>query len=67
MALPIGFFGLPGALELLIISFVVLLLFGNRVPGVMRSLGRGLIEFKRGLQGTEDEQLEESPTHQTKP
>ncbi|MEO8166148.1 MAG: twin-arginine translocase TatA/TatE family subunit [Betaproteobacteria bacterium] len=38
-----------GQMELLIIAFVGLLLFGNRLPGLMRDLGRGLTEFKRGL------------------
>ena len=46
-------FGL-GPLELIIFGMVVLLLFGNRLPGVMRSLGQGLVEFKKGAQGIED-------------
>jgi sec-independent protein translocase protein TatA len=47
--------GVPGTWELLIIGAIVLLLFGNRVPGVMRSLGQGIVEFKKGVQGTESE------------
>lgn len=43
-----------GTMEILIVLGVVLLLFGNRLPGTMRSLGRGLIEFKRGLQGADE-------------
>ncbi len=39
----------------LIIAVVVLLLFGNRLPSVMRSLGLGVVEFKKGLQGIQDE------------
>ena len=39
----------------LIIAVVLLLLFGNRLPSVMRSLGQGVVEFKKGLQGVEDE------------
>ena len=35
--------------ELLIILAVVLLLFGHRLPGMARSLGSGITEFKRGL------------------
>ncbi len=46
---------IPGPMELLIIGFVVLLIFGNRLPGVMRSLGKSVIEFKKGLSGDEDE------------
>ena len=48
-------FGMPGGSELIIVLVIVLLLFGNRLPSVMRSLGRGVIEFKRGVQGVEDE------------
>jgi sec-independent protein translocase protein TatA len=47
-------FGSPGPMELLIIGIIILLLFGNRLPSVMRSLGRGVVEFKKGLQGIED-------------
>jgi sec-independent protein translocase protein TatA len=38
-----------GPTELFIVCLVALLLFGNRVPSVMRSLGKGMSEFKRGL------------------
>lgn len=48
-------FGSPGPMELLIIAIVILILFGNRLPSVMRSLGRGVVEFKKGLQGIDDE------------
>lgn len=43
-------FGL-GPMELLIVAGIVLLLFGSRLPKVMRSLGEGIVEFKRGVQG----------------
>ena len=46
-----------GHWELLIVVFVALLLFGHRLPSVMRSLGRGVVEFKRGVQGVENEEL----------
>ena len=32
-----------------------LLLFGNRLPSVMRSLGQGVTEFKKGIEGIEDD------------
>lgn len=38
-----------GQTELLIVGVVALLLFGNRLPSVMRSLGSGISEFKKGL------------------
>ena len=44
-----------GTTELLIIGFIVLILFGSRLPGVMRSLGQGVVEFKKGVQGIEDD------------
>jgi len=45
----------PGPLQLVIIAAVMLLLFGNRLPSVMRSLGRSVVEFKKGVNGIEDE------------
>jgi len=47
-------FGIPGPTSLLIVLVIVLLLFGSRLPSTMRSLGRGVTEFKKGLAG-EDE------------
>lgn len=42
-------FGIPHGWEMLIVLAVVLLLFGHRLPGMARSLGSGITEFKRGL------------------
>jgi sec-independent protein translocase protein TatA len=39
----------------LIIAAILLLFFGNRLPSVMRSLGQGVVEFKKGLQGVDDD------------
>ena len=50
-----GFLGWPGHIELIIIAAIVLLLFGNRLPSVMRSMGRGIVEFKKGIAGIEDD------------
>ena len=47
----VGFSG-PG---LFIIAAVVMLLFGNRMPSVMRSLGRSVVEFKKGVNGIEED------------
>lgn len=44
-----------GPMELAILAVVVLLLFGNRLPSVMRSMGRGIVEFKKGVAGIEDD------------
>jgi sec-independent protein translocase protein TatA len=43
----------PG--ELLIVALVGFLLFGNRLPSLMRSLGSSISEFKRGLQDVNDQ------------
>ena len=51
----LAFFGMPGTYELVIIGAIMLLLFGNRLPNVMRSLGRSVVEFKKGVSGIEDE------------
>lgn len=39
----------------LIVGVVAVLLFGNRLPSVMRSLGRSVVEFKKGVAGIEDD------------
>ncbi len=44
-----------GPMELVIIGVVGLLIFGNRLPQVGRSLGKGIVEFKKGLKGVEDD------------
>ncbi len=49
------FFGMPGWVELLIVGGIALLLFGHRLPGVMRSLGKGITEFKKGINDTSDD------------
>ena len=46
--------GVISAPHLLFIGLILLLFFGNRLPSVMRSLGQGVVEFKKGLQGIED-------------
>ena len=44
----------------LIVLVIVLLLFGgNRIPELMRGLGSGMREFKKGL--SEDEEADKKP------
>ncbi|MDG2207706.1 MAG: twin-arginine translocase TatA/TatE family subunit [Pirellulales bacterium] len=62
---PLFAFGFTGHWEILIIAGVVLLLFGNRLPGVMRSMGRGIVEFKKGVQGIEDKSEDASSDPKT--
>ena len=47
--------GTPGPMELVVIAGIGLLLFGNRLPQVMRSLGKSVVEFKKGVNGIEDD------------
>jgi len=52
--------GSIGPMELMIIFFVILLLFGaKRVPEVAKSLGRSIHEFKRGMSSV-TEQIKDS-------
>ena len=47
--------GMPGWAEILVLAFLGVLIFGRRLPDVGRNLGRGIVEFKKGLRGIEDE------------
>lgn len=55
MLTPFAFIGMPGPMEMMIILGIGVLLFGKRLPEVGRSLGKGIMEFKKGVQGIEDE------------
>ncbi len=52
--IPLAFISMPGGYEWLIIGLVALLLFGKRLPGVAKSLGQAMHEFKSGLAGNAD-------------
>jgi len=51
----LGFFGTIGWPEILLLGILALLIFGNRLPDVGRSLGRGIIEFKKGIREIKDD------------
>lgn len=48
----IGPLGWP---ELLVIGVLGVILFGRRLPEVGKNIGRGIVEFKKGLAGLEDD------------
>lgn len=50
------FFGNLGTSEVLIIAFIVLLLFGGRkIPELMRGIGKGVRNFRQGMNDISDE------------
>ncbi len=62
-------FGL-GGWEMGVIAVIALLVFGKNLPKVARGLGQGVIEFKKGLHGIQDEVAQvdrqiESQVHDT--
>ncbi len=47
--------GMIGGWQIVIIIAVILLLFGGRkIPELLRGLGKGISEFKKGIQGDEE-------------
>jgi len=46
---------MPGWPEMLVIGAIGLLIFGKRLPEVGKSVGRSIVEFKKGLAGIDDE------------
>jgi sec-independent protein translocase protein TatA len=54
--------GMPGPMEWVIILVVLLLFGGSRIPTLMRSLGQGLNEFKRGLKDGDSSSVTSVPS-----
>ena len=49
-----AFFNLGGQ-EMIVLLIIGVLLFGRKLPEVGRYLGKGIVEFKKGIKGLEDE------------
>jgi sec-independent protein translocase protein TatA len=58
-----------GWTELLLIAVIILLIFGGRrIPELMRGLGSGLKEFRKGMrEGAEDKPAESKPSGEKPP
>lgn len=44
-----------GPTEIIIVGVIAVLLFGNRLPSVARSIGSSYVQFRKGIQGIEDD------------
>ena len=60
--------GMPGPFEWIIIAGLGLLIFGKRLPEVGKSLGKGIVEFKKGLKSVEADvaMVDDEPTQPRK-
>jgi sec-independent protein translocase protein TatA len=54
MTFTLGFFTLTPT-AVLVILLLGVLLFGKKLPEMGRMLGKGVVEFKKGLKGLEDD------------
>ena len=52
--IPVAFLNNLGVPELMLVAVIALFLFGPRLPTVMRNLGKGISEFKKGMRDTEE-------------
>jgi len=55
--------GMIGPWQIVLIVAIVLLLFGGKkIPELMKGIGKGAREFKKGLSGEDEEKEKESGT-----
>ncbi len=52
---PVFAFALDDPVMMLMLGAIAVLLFGERLPEVARSIGKGLMEVKNGMRGIQDE------------
>jgi sec-independent protein translocase protein TatA len=65
--LPMFLAGTLGGWEWLVILVIALLLFGHKIPGMARNLGRGVSEFKQGLREGQDEEAKAAASRASSP
>ncbi|MGD2108828.1 MAG: twin-arginine translocase TatA/TatE family subunit [Phycisphaerae bacterium] len=63
---------MPGGFEWIVIGIVALLIFGRRLPDVARSVGKSIVEFKKGIRDVKDDidvqsRLDAPPTPKLEP
>ena len=52
--------GIPGPWQIVIIAVIILLLFGGKkIPELMKGVGKGIKEFKEGINPDEDKEKED--------
>ena len=61
--------GVIGGQELIVIALIILVLFGGKkIPELMKGLGKGVKEYKKAMNGIEDEvkNINEEPAEPTR-
>ena len=58
---------MPGPFEWAMIVGVALVVFGRRLPDVARSVGKSIVEFKRGMRDVKDDMETQSRIESSRP
>jgi len=66
-SLTLAFFSIPGGIEWIVIAIIALLIFGRKLPEVARSMGKSIVEFKKGIKDVKDDIAKESRLESSSP